>query len=125
VNQSLLSNYLVIRYTRKLQDIVLKITFISIFQLEKKGNMVLNYWMLRQTSVITQILQAKYYYIGQIAMHIMSINNGNSVNLIPLTCFPKNLRKKKQQKQHALFDGYIDFDTNGNFSTRLTKERLQ
>jgi hypothetical protein len=36
VNQSLLSNYLVIRYTRKLQDIVLKITFISIFQLEKK-----------------------------------------------------------------------------------------
>lgn len=56
VNQSLLSNYLVIRYTRKLQDIVLKITFISIFQLEKKGNMVLNYWMLKQTSVITQIL---------------------------------------------------------------------
>ena len=56
VNQSLLSNYLVIRYTRKLQDIVLKITFISIFQLEKKGSMVLNCWMLKQTSVITQIL---------------------------------------------------------------------
>ena len=58
-------------------------------------------------------------------MHIMSINNGSSVNLIPLTYFPKKLRKKKQQKQHDLFDGYIDFDTNGLFATRLTKERLQ
>ena len=58
-------------------------------------------------------------------MHIMSINNRNSVKLIPLIYFPNNLRKKKQQKQHDLFDGYIDFDTNGHFSTRLTKERLQ